>query len=238
MQALAVAGGALGAFAATMLSPVWTPLAGAAFAGLALAERASRVKTRAARIAHVGLAVVGGAAAASLATSFAASSIAVRGVAAVVGAVVAAMPLLIDADDPLAHTLESAASSVGDPARTALLDGAELRRTADDVVLDRAAARHVRRTWTSLARLADARVRLERRRSVGATATSSAVVAMLDERISQHVSALRRAFTAHDAARAAGVGLDDAALRDVENVGESLETLSEAIVETRDAPLG
>lgn len=231
-QALAVAGGALGAFAATLFAPAWAPLAGASLAGLAMAERAMRVRTRGARWAHVALSVAGGAIAAGLAGAFASSSIAVRVVASIVGAVVVGVPLLIEADDPLAHALDAAADNVGEPSRTALREGAALRRTADDVVLDRPAMRQVRRTWRSLARLAEARVRLERRRA-GVTSTSGPVVAMVDDRIAQHVAALTRAFTAHDAARAANVGLDDAALRDVVSVGESLESLSEAIVETR-----
>ena len=233
VQALAISGGATGAFAATLLSPVWAPLAGAALVGFAMAERSMRVRDRRARLAHVGLAIVGGAIAGGISNAFVSSSIAVRVVAAVVGAVVVALPLLVEADDPLAHALDAASEGVGEPSRAALRDGAALRRTADDVVLDRPAMRQVRQTWRSLLRLAEARVRLERRRTPGIPAASDAVVAMVDDRIRQHVSALTRAFTAHDAARAANVGLDDSALRNVQNVGESLETLSEAIVETR-----
>jgi hypothetical protein len=231
--ALAIAGGATGAFAATLLGPVWAPLGGAVLMGFAMAERTARVRTRGARVTHGALAVVGGAVAAGISSSFVASSIPVRVVAAVVGAVVVALPLLIEADDPLAHALDAAALTVGEPSRAKLMEGAALRRTADDVLLDRPAMRQVRRTWKSLARLAEARARLERRRTPGIASSSDAVVAMVDDRIAQHVAALGRAFTAHDAARAAGVGLDDAALRNVESVGESLETLSEAIVETR-----
>jgi len=229
--ALSVAGGAIGAFAATLLAPTWAPLASAALVGLAFAERTMRVRARAARWTHLALAIAGGGVAGAVAASFAGSSIAVRAVAAIVGAVVVALPLLIDADDPLAHALDAAADVVAEPARAALHEGAALRRTSDDVVLDRPAMRQVKRTWRSLLRLAEARVRLERRKSQAAS--SAAVVALVDDRIAQHVSALTRAFTAHDAARAAGVGLDDAALKDVQSVGETLETLSEAIVETR-----
>ncbi len=233
VQALAIAGGATGAFAATLLAPVWAPLAGAALVGFATAERSMRVRNRRARAAHVALAIVGGAIAGGISSSFASGSIAVRVVAAVVGAVVVTLPLLIEADDPLAHALDVSAEGVGDPSRAALREGAALRRTADDVLLDRPAMRQVRKTWRSLLRLAEARVRLERRRTPGAPSASDAVVAMVDDRIVQHVAALTRAFTAHDAARAASVGLDDSALREVQSVGDSLETLSEAIVETR-----
>jgi hypothetical protein len=54
---------------------------------------------------------------------------------------------------------------------------------------------------------------------------------MVDQRIGEHVTALTRAYTAIDTARAAEVGLDDAALRGVETVGDSLEEVSKAMVE-------
>jgi len=42
---------------------------------------------------------------------------------------------------------------------------------------------------------------------------------------------LARAYTAVDAARAAEASLDDAALRSVETVGESMESMSKAIMD-------
>jgi hypothetical protein len=234
---LAVAGGALGALAAGVLGPTSPAAAGAALAGLCFAERTLRVRDPKARLLHAGGALVGGALAGSLATSFAASSLAVRGVALVVAAVLAALPLLVDADHPLAHARDGAASEVDGPARAALREGAELRRAVDDELLDRAAARQVERTWASLLRLAEARIRLERtaaaRRGAEPAGPShaAAVIGRIDERIEAHVKALARAYAAVDTARAAEASLDDAALRGVENVGESLEQVSKAIVE-------
>ena len=46
-----------------------------------------------------------------------------------------------------------------------------------------------------------------------------------------HVGVLSRAYLAVDTAAAAEVSLDDAALRSVETVGESLEQVSKAMVE-------
>jgi hypothetical protein len=56
---------------------------------------------------------------------------------------------------------------------------------------------------------------------------------MVDTRIAEHVAALARAYTAVDAARAAELGLDDAALRNAEDIGESLEEVSRAIVDVQ-----
>jgi hypothetical protein len=98
------------------------------------------------------------------------------------------------------------------------------------------ARRQVKRTWRSLVKLADARVRVERRALEGlssATHVGDAVRKLLDQRITDHVAALSRAYAAVSAASAANVGLDDAALRNVEHVGDRMEELSEAIVETR-----
>ncbi|WP_394826161.1 hypothetical protein [Pendulispora albinea] len=69
----------------------------------------------------------------------------------------------------------------------------------------------------------------------GAASTKAAVVDMLDQRIVEHVAALTRAYTAVDTVHAATVGLDDAALRGVDTVGESLEEASQAMVEVRGA---
>src|SRR5262249_60346066 len=94
-------------------------------------------------------------------------------------------------------------------------------------------------TWRSLLRLADARVRLERRRALQARASGTAadaVVGMLDQRLADHVSVLSRAYTAVDAVRAARIGIDDAALKNVESMGESLDDVSRALVEVRADP--
>jgi MFS family permease len=244
--ALAVAFGAAGAFASATLSPVSAAVGGAMLVGLAFAERTTRVRGTTARLAHLGAALLGGALAGSLSAAFASSSPAVRGVAVVVSAVLVALPLLVDADDAVAHALDVAADAVGDPARSSLREGAALRRNAEEVPLDRETARRVRGTWQSLLRLAEARARLERshaarRRRIAmleesfpqSVSPADAVLKMVDQRIQDHVTALARAFTAADVARAAKVGIDDTALRGVEGAGEALEELSEALVETK-----
>jgi hypothetical protein len=240
--ALAAAGGALGAFASAVLAPASPAAGGAVLVGLAFAERTSRVRGRRERLLHIAAGVLGGALAGSLSTAYGSASLAVRGVAAVVAAVLVALPLFVEADDPVAHRLDGYAEDVSAPAKEALREGAELRRAADATLLDRGTARQVKRTWAALLRLAEARDRLERSvlakhratleaATNGPAARAAVVVKRVDERIAEHVSVLTRAYAAVDTARAAEASLDDAALRSVETVGESLESMSKAIVE-------
>jgi hypothetical protein len=236
--ALAAAFGAGGAFASVVLGSVSPAAAGAALVGLAFAERTMRVRGGTARLVHVGAALVGGALAGSLSNAYAFSSPAVRIVAVLVAGVLVALPLLVDADDPVAYTLEGTASLVPEPAKKALLDGADLRRNVRDVPLDTETTRHVRKTWSALLKLAEARVRLERTRAVRAgadpsTSPAAAVVAMVDAKIADHVTALSRAYTAADTVRAAELGLDDIALKNVETAGENLDEVSRAIVDVK-----
>jgi len=253
-SSIAVASGAFGAFASGILGSVSPAAAGAILVAAAFAERTTRIRSRNARAVHVLLALVGGGLAGTLSTSFNASPSAVTAVAVLVASVLAALPLLVDADDPVAHALDHAARAVSEPARAALTSGAELRRNAEEVPLDRATQARVRKTWSSLLRLAEARVRLERSRParlvrvaelpVATTATTStamtappsaadAVLAMLDQRLAEHVAVLSKAYTAVDTARAAAVGLDDADLRTVDSMGDSLEDVSRAMVEVK-----
>jgi hypothetical protein len=194
-----------------------------------------RVRGRTARLAHVGAALLGGALAGSLSSAFASASPAVRVVAAIVAAVLVALPLLVEADDPIAYTLEDASTFVVQSAQTTLREAAELRRNSREVPLDPETARTVQRTWRSLLRLAEARLRLERTRATLLTVGSPAlaVVTMLDQKLADHTAALARAVAAVDAARAAEVGLDDAALKTAETHGESLEEASRAILDAK-----
>lgn len=240
--ALAAAGGALGAFGGAVLSPVSPAAGGAVLVALAYAERTSRVRGTRERLLHTGVALLGGALAGTLSTAYAVSSPAVRVVAAVVAAVLVALPTFVDADDSVAHRLDAFADDVAEPARAALREGADLRRAADPTLLDRTTSRQVKRTWTALLRLAEARARLEhtvlaRHRAAleqakeGPAARAAAVIRRVDDRIAEHVAALSRAYAAVTTARAAEASLDDAALRSVELAGESLETMSKAIVD-------
>jgi len=235
LDALAIASGALGAFGGHVLGSVLPAAGGAVLVGLAYAERTSRVRGTQARLVHVGATITVGALAGSLAAAYAAASPAVRGVAVLVSAVLVALPLLVDADDPLAHALEAASKRVSDPARASLRDGAELRRQVHDVPVDPASEKSVRATWRALRKLSEVRIRLERSkaRSGDAASPASGVVDMVDKRIADHVAVLARAYTAADTARAAAVGLDDAALKTVETASEALEDVTRAMEDVK-----
>lgn len=234
-NALAVGSGAVGALAAGVLGTVSPAVAAAALVGLAYAERSSRVRGGTARAVHVGISLGAGALAGALSNAFVAASPAIRGVAVVVAAVLTGLPLLVEADDALAHALDSDAELITGPSQAALHEGAELRRTAHDMPLERATGQRVQSTWRALLRLAEVRVRLERNRGTRpATSPAEQVASMVDQRIRDHVLALGRAYSAVDTKKAAEVGLDDAALRSVETIGESLDDVSRAIVEVKD----
>jgi hypothetical protein len=238
--ALAMAAGAVGALSSGLLETVSSAFAGGCLVGLAFAERTRRVRTPAARGAHVTLAVVGGALAGELSSAFTSTSVALAGVSVGMGAVFVALPLLIDADDPVAHALEESAAILRDPAARSLRDGASLRRVSDDTLVKREARRGVARARRKLQKLAQARVRLQRAGVVlsapGEARPESireAVLQMLDDAIADHVAALTRAYKAVDTAEAAATGLDDAAARGVDAVGERLEDVSRAIIEIK-----
>jgi hypothetical protein len=252
LNALAVAAGALGALGSGLFMSTSAAIAGAWLVGFAFAERTMRIRSLTARLGHLGMAVVGGGLAGALASAYAGAPAGVRVVSIGVAAVLVALALLVDADDPVAHSLDTNSASLRDPARTWLREGAALRRNVDEVALDRETARSAKRTWKSLLKLADARLRLERAWAVDAArlrtpelrdasglaggdvvSAADAVIGMVDEKIRGHVTALVRAYTAVDTARAAGVGLDDSAARSVDASGESLEEISRAIVEIR-----
>lgn len=245
VAALAVVGGAAGALGSGVLASTSPTIAGAVVVAAAFAERTTRVRSRNARALHVLLALVTGAIAGSLASSFASAATSVYVVSIVVAAVLVSLPLLVEADDPLAHALERTAADVSGPARASLREGVELRRTAAEIPLDREAAANVKTTWRSLLELAEARVRLERRRAVPVgprvaegEAVVDPVLGMVDRRIEDQVRALARAYAAVDTAHAAAKGLDDTAQKAVESMGDSLDEVSRAMVEVRENQAG
>jgi hypothetical protein len=228
-SAIAVASGALGAFASGVLSNHLPALAGALLLGFAFAERTLRVRDRNSRIVHVLLALAAGGLAGHLTSHYAASESLVRGVVVVIAAVLATAPLMIPADDPLAHALDELAVDIGGEPANTLRSAAELRRSVDESLLDHASLRDARRAWKALLRLGQARARLETARTPSERAL--AVVRRLDQRIAEHADALNRMYTAADAASAAGLSLDDSALRSVDTTRETLDEVSRAMLE-------
>jgi hypothetical protein len=241
--AFAVTAGAVGAFAAGVLEGTSTAIAGTCLVLFAFAERTTRVRTSAARAVHLSVAAVGGALAGALSSAYGSSSPPVLGVSVLVGSVLMALPLLVEADDPIAHSLERTAMHVRHPASQSLREGAALRRLGDDTVLDPEVRRRGERTWKKLLKLAEARLRLERIRGAASrakpssettnTSAAEVVLGMLDQAIADHVAALARAYTAVDTARAATIGLDNTAARGVDALGETLEDVTRALVDLK-----
>lgn len=228
-NAIAVASGALGAFAAGVLAAHAPALAGAALLGLSFAERTLRVRDRNSRIVHLGVALGAGGLAGHLAMQYSASEPLVRAVVVVIAAVLSAAPLLIPADDPVAHALDELAGAIDGESGPKLSAAAELRRSVDESLLDSSGARDARRAWKNLLGLGQARVRLSSAKAPSERA--QAVMRRVDQRIAEHVDSLNRMYTAADAASAAGLSLDDAALRSVETTRETLDEVSKAIIE-------
>ncbi len=160
-NAIAVAFGAVGAFASGVLWSTSAAAAGAVLLTLCYAERTMRVRGAAARVAHLAGALVAGGLAGLLAGHYESADLLLRCVVVVIAAVLAALPLLVEADDPIAHTLDGLAEDLRDPAQSSLREGAELRRSADASLLDRSTRGQVAKTWRNLLRLAQARSRLE-----------------------------------------------------------------------------
>lgn len=227
-SAAAVAAGALGALATGVLAEFGPTLAGALLVGAAFAERTLRVRERADARLHVALALGVGAIAGYLSSRYSNAEPWVMGVVVVIAAVLATAPLLIPADDALAHGLDQLADELEDPVRQTLRAGAELRRSVDDTLLDADSARDARRAWRNLLRLGHARVRLTR---AGKSAAAGAVVARLDQRLTEYVTSLTGMYTAVDTVAAATLSLDDDVISSMTDKGATLDDVSSAIIE-------
>lgn len=235
-NALGVATGAIGALVGGLLLDTMPFAFGAVVTLGAFAERTLRVTKGTPRALAVGLAVVGGGAAASVVAAHVSATLPVLLVALVVASVLAALPMLVPAEDALAHTLARLAPLAPEPARAAILEGATLRRTWADLDGPRDAEKRVQPTWVAFLRLAEARVRLERTRASKDGAEDSAVATVapaLDERLREHVAVLAKTTLAVDAVRAASVTVDDAALAGAAQLGDALDAESRALVEVR-----
>ncbi len=230
IQTLSVMAGSIAALVGGMLFSAAPALSGALLLGLIYAERTYRVRGRREQGLHLVLALIGGALSASLCAHYLDVSITTRGVAYSLVAVLVMLPFVLEADDPLAHELQNLGAELGGAVGELLRTGAGLRRDGDPGLLDKSTCREVRASWTSLISVARARARIETNRAAR-SAHRLALIARLDGRIEQHVTALGRTFTAAQEVRAAEASLDDEALRNVETSGESLEQISRALVD-------
>jgi hypothetical protein len=226
-----IAGAALALFGS--LAWAWLPpVAGAVALSFAFAERSLRVRPVRARILHVGLAAVAGAAAGALADNYLNAPPLYRGVALVMCSVLALVPLFVEADEPRVLLLEQAArrlGATGSPVAPTLLEGVELLR-CDIGLLDRETAANVQKSWGSLEKLVEARLALLGKPTRRGE-TAAMVAAVVDRQITEHVKSLTRAYAAVTTIGAAEAGIDDTALRDVHARGEALDQQSRAIIE-------
>jgi hypothetical protein len=233
---LAVGTGALGSLAGALLGGVTAPSGGAVLLGAIYVDRLLRVRGRAAGAAHLVLSLVAGAGAAQIVHTYIGAPLPVRLVALSMAVVVALLPLLVPADDALAHTLESLARDLPPDLTRLLREAADLRRQVHDVVLPPAAQANAVRSWRTLRELAQARTRLEAARKVGTGrlgtlraltsppsslspiaaggtgdiqgAHEDAMTNLVERRIEEHVAALARAYSSVDSAYAVALGLD------------------------------
>ncbi len=222
VTSLAVGTGALGALAAAVLGGITTPVGGAVLLAAALTDRLLRVRGPISRAAHLALSLATGAGAAQIVHMYVAAPLPVRLVALSMAVVVALAPLLVPADDPLAHTLETRARALPADVARLLREAADLRRQVHDVALPPSAQQSVGRSWRILRELVEARVRLEPARVRKMTSArlgsdtsitgEDALTAVVDRRIEEHVALLARDYSSVDTAYAAAFGLDAATL--------------------------
>lgn len=228
VHALVVAAGALGALCLIAVGPWSAALGGAGLALLASAPRALRVDGARARGAHAALAVAGGALAATVGVRYGADpSAAVRAASLAVSGLLASLPLLVPAEDPIAHALASLASELGGDVAASLSGAAALRRrTAEGEVLQHLPAETLARIdagWDSLHRTA------LRRASLGAELAAGAAV--VDARIAAHVEVLERIHAAATERLARTLGLDDPGLAAAKLEREGIEAEVRALAE-------
>lgn len=231
LHALAVAAGALAALALVALGPSSVALGGGAFVLLASAPRALRIEGRRALGAHGALAFVGGALAATVGARYGAdASLAVRAASLVVAGLIAALPLAVTAEDPIAHALASVAAELTGDVSAALSRAAALRRrTVDGEVLRQLPEETLARIdagWKSLQRTAI------RRAALGAELAAGAAV--IDRRIAAHVDVLERIHAAASERLARTLGLEDPGLAAAKLEREGIEAEVRALAEITD----
>ena len=105
-------------------------------------------------------------------------------------------------------------------------------RTDERSQADQIVAAHGSVELVALRRLRERDAILQKTESDNRRGQRDTIIARLDQRIGEHVQALERALTAADEARAAELSADDHALRNVENAGESLDEVSNALVDS------
>lgn len=222
--------GAIGAFAGAALRTTSFAASGAVILVCVFAERTLRVRGGVGRAVHVGMALLGGGAAMFLAGSFGARDASLFGVAIAVGTALSALPLLIDADDPVAAELDRISKIVPESVARELRSAAQMRRHGKDVTMDADVAKNVDGTFDTLLRLAEARVRVQRASEVDGE-SGKKVAALVDGKIVLCAAAIRKAFAASDTVQAYATARDDQELHALSAKSESIEEASRTLLE-------
>jgi hypothetical protein len=221
-SSLAIACGALAAVALHAVMPHSAGVSGSLVLAMIFTARTVRGRTDTIRGIAMLTSLVSGAVAASVVTHYADAAIGLRAASVLVAGVLAALPLLVPADDAVAWALVNYAREIGEGSKADLLRAAALRRRLDGEIegLSHLAQRRLEKAWIALESTARARV-LAR----GASAE------VLDQRIASHVDALERAYAAADERLARSAGLDDKALHHVQLEADALAAEASALAE-------
>lgn len=226
-SALSITLGSIGALAYTYLAPKAPELAAALFVAGAHGARSIRGRSLALRGAHTLTALLGGLLGGAILARYADAEPGVIAAASIVGALLAAMPLAIPADDAITFALQALASESDEPARALLMRAVAIRRRVDAATIDvlpPSVSTQLEASWAALLETANAR----------ATSRASAAL-LLDKRIARFVDALDRIYTAAEERAARAAGLDDKALLAAKMEGDRLEAEVAALIEVSTA---
>jgi hypothetical protein len=211
LDALPLAAGALGSLtsvALLRLAPTGdtsVAAAGATLLAAAFLERTARVEGAPRRLAHLALAATSGALAALIFARHGAAAPLPRTAALVMGGALLTAPLLIPAEDPVAHLLSLAAGRLKGPTSPLLRGAAELRRWSLRPSASAPSSRRIDARWSALVALVHERLALPQPPSAAPGAPDSyrdtptdegpeaRQARRLDEQIADACAALRQA---------------------------------------------
>jgi len=222
-EALGLGAGAALAHSLALWAGLGPELAMGALLSCVFGARALRARSIPAHLFTLGLAFGCGAGAAAILAGFGSAELGTRVAAAITATVLAAVPLAVPADDPLAFELRELAAACVGPQRRRALRALALRRRFDEVrgLMGSAARRRMERAFGAALRLGRARQRARR-----ATA-----IELLDRRLDETLRGLRRAVGAASATRDLIDGIDDAALAGLSLEQSDLEDTASAVIE-------
>ncbi len=226
-----IMGASIGALVAELLGAATSPLIIAIATAGVFFERTLRIRTRRARVLHVALSAISGTVAVFVARSHSGATWPLNASALAFGIVVLAAPFLIEADDAMAARLAWAARVIGGNTGARLEQAAQLRRQSVHVPLDLSTRRTEVAAWQSLARVAEARVRLSATHRVPFAVR---IVERIDSDLERYVVSLARLFSAAFAVRAMRDVAGDIAFDNVQVAGSALEEVQRVLVSDDD----